>query len=276
MKIKYLGTAACEGFPAAFCDCEACKRARLLGGRNIRTRSQAIVDDWLLIDFPPDTYIHSLYNGIELSKIHTCLITHKHEDHLYANELANRKISFAYPEEGPLSFYVTNPSYKMIDEFLRESEMENQNRVKVSLVEFYHEFVIEGYGIIPLKANHDAKCDPAIFLIRHNGKAMLYAHDTGVFPEETWAYLQANPIRMDLISLDCTHGINEKERDGHMGLVTDIEVRQKLMELGCADEKTKFVVNHFSHNGLATYDELLPIACEQNFIVSYDGMSVEF
>lgn len=82
--------------------------------------------------------------------------------------------------------------------------------------------------------------------------------------------------RMDLISLDCTHGINEKERDGHMGLVTDIEVRQKLMELGCADEKTKFVVNHFSHNGLATYDELLPIACEQNFIVSYDGMSVEF
>lgn len=43
MKITYLGTAAAEGFPAMFCNCEYCREAKKLGGKNIRTRSQAII-----------------------------------------------------------------------------------------------------------------------------------------------------------------------------------------------------------------------------------------
>ena len=48
MKLQFLGTAAAEGFPALFCQCENCKRARELGGRNIRSRSQALVDGKIL------------------------------------------------------------------------------------------------------------------------------------------------------------------------------------------------------------------------------------
>ena len=55
MKLQYFGTAAAEGWPALFCGCDACRRAREAGGRNIRTRSQALIDDKLLIDFPADT-----------------------------------------------------------------------------------------------------------------------------------------------------------------------------------------------------------------------------
>ena len=55
MKIKYLGTAAAEAVPAPFCECEICERAREKGGRNIRTRSQAVIDDRILIDFCADT-----------------------------------------------------------------------------------------------------------------------------------------------------------------------------------------------------------------------------
>ena len=51
MRLTYLGTAAAEGFPAIFCNCEYCNEARRLGGKNIRTRSQALVNDDLLIDF---------------------------------------------------------------------------------------------------------------------------------------------------------------------------------------------------------------------------------
>lgn len=76
MKIKYLGTAAAEGIPAVFCECENCKRSRELGGRNIRTRSQAIIDDTILIDFLADTYMHYLIRNIPLNKIKTCIITH--------------------------------------------------------------------------------------------------------------------------------------------------------------------------------------------------------
>ena len=31
MKFKYLGTAAAEGWPAMFCSCDACNRARTSG-----------------------------------------------------------------------------------------------------------------------------------------------------------------------------------------------------------------------------------------------------
>lgn len=32
MEIQYLGTAAAEGLPALFCDCETCRKARNIGG----------------------------------------------------------------------------------------------------------------------------------------------------------------------------------------------------------------------------------------------------
>ena len=59
MKIKYLGTAAYEGVPSLFCGCETCKKSLEAGGKNLRTRSQALIDGQLLIDFPPDTLVHS-------------------------------------------------------------------------------------------------------------------------------------------------------------------------------------------------------------------------
>ena len=69
MKIKFLGTAAAEGFPAVFCNCEYCNKARELGGKNIRTRSQAIIDNKLLIDLPADTYFHFLQNILKFLPI---------------------------------------------------------------------------------------------------------------------------------------------------------------------------------------------------------------
>ena len=74
MKLTYLGTAAAEGFPALFCHCPHCNEARNLGGKSIRTRSQALINDDLLIDLPADTYHHMLKNGIEGDK--TLLYAH--------------------------------------------------------------------------------------------------------------------------------------------------------------------------------------------------------
>ena len=71
MKIKFLGTAAAEGIPALFCDCRVCQNARRVGGKEIKTRSQAIVDDKILIDFPADTYTN-LPNYVHL--VHTMML----------------------------------------------------------------------------------------------------------------------------------------------------------------------------------------------------------
>ena len=50
MKIKYVGTEEVEGVIAIFCRCEVCRKSKAAGGRNIRTRSQSIIDDRLLLD----------------------------------------------------------------------------------------------------------------------------------------------------------------------------------------------------------------------------------
>jgi len=95
MILQYLGTGAAEGWPGMFCACEVCNTARERGGRNIRTRSQALVfankfgegtlDERLLIDLTPDTYLHYLMHNVELNKIGHLIITHSHHDHFLPN-----------------------------------------------------------------------------------------------------------------------------------------------------------------------------------------------
>ena len=101
MKIKFLGTAAAEGFPAVFCNCEYCNKARELGGKNIRTRSQSLIDDKILIDFPNDTYSHFLTNGIKGHEIEYLFITHPHQDHLSIDDLYMRQGAFAHNMKVP-------------------------------------------------------------------------------------------------------------------------------------------------------------------------------
>lgn len=95
MRIQYLGTAAAEGFPGVFCNCEYCRIARSDLNKELRTRSQALIDNDLLIDFGPDTYWHSLRFGLDLSAVKYVLVTHSHTDHFYAQELVNRGGNFA-------------------------------------------------------------------------------------------------------------------------------------------------------------------------------------
>ena len=95
MKFKYLGTAAAEGIPALFCKCERCVVARRTGGKNIRSRTQAIVDGSLIIDWPPDAFMHMAQNGIDYTDIESVIITHIHEDHYYPQDFGNRRKWFA-------------------------------------------------------------------------------------------------------------------------------------------------------------------------------------
>ncbi|MBR5263155.1 MAG: hypothetical protein IKV50_00525, partial [Clostridia bacterium] len=94
MKLTYLGTAAAEGWPALFCRCEYCKKALERGGKNLRTRSQAMVNDDLLIDFPADSFSHMQQNGLNFSAVKTLLITHSHMDHFSPTDLHLRSTSY--------------------------------------------------------------------------------------------------------------------------------------------------------------------------------------
>ena len=78
--------------------------------------------------------------------------------------------------------------------------------------------------------------------------------------------------KLDLISMDCTNGVWDCDYYGHMGVNDNLRMREKLLANGAANAHTIFVSNHFSHNGLAPYEEL----CRRlpGFHVSYDGMTL--
>ena len=85
--------------------------------------------------------------------------------------------------------------------------------------------------------------------------------------------------RFDFVSLDCTGAFNaEGWEHGHMSLRTDALMKDLLLKEGLADEKTIFVVNHFSHNAFFGHDheELCAEAAKHGFVVSYDGLEIEF
>ena len=281
MHLKYYGTAAAEGIPGMFCTCPVCSESLRLGGRNIRTRSQALVDGSLLIDFPPDTYGHMLRGGLDLPSIKTMLLTHAHQDHLYAQDLENRKPGFAHVgawnrrHEEPLRIYATAKAM----EYVRAADsygLEKRGVIEPHEIAAYEPFTVDGFIVTAMTADHSAAHGPVIYAIARDGKAMLYANDTGYFPEETWDYLAREKPRFGYVSLDCTGMIMTDYRHGHMCLEVNSEVRDRLIYTGCADADTVFCAHHFSHNGGLAHDALVEEAAKIGFLVSYDGMEIEF
>ena len=131
-----------------------------------------------------------------------------------------------------------------------------------------------GWEIAAVPADHDKREECLVYICKKDGKTVFYGHDTGVnLSLDAWALITAE--HYDLISLDATMG--KKTIPGyHMGLPNDEAMFQRLTELGCADEHTVKVINHFSHNGGMTHDQLAAWGAERNILAAYDGMEIEF
>lgn len=280
MKYKYYGTAAAEGIPALWCNCPICERARKNGGKNIMSRSQQTIDDELLIDFPADTFMHTVH-GLPLSKIKSCIITHDHQDHFYPEDILMRFGGFAYvSDEIPFNIYSMKPAIQHLKGLMKDdgSVEQTPKRVKLNEIKPFISFETEGYKITPLDADHDHKSGCVIYLIEKDGKCVLHANDTGYFPKETWDYLKNNVNHIDFATFDCTEPGSNKDNNKinwHMNYPTVKNVRIHLSEMGLINDESICVINHFSHNGRYIYDELCELVKDDGFFVSYDGMEVE-
>lgn len=272
MKITWLGTAAAEGMPAVFCNCEFCREARRLGGKNIRTRSQAMINDDLLIDFPADSYSHFLQNNIEGDKIKTLLITHSHSDHYYPTEFWMRNTYYAHDMRAPeLKVYCSEGAYN-------EGCSINGRGLNVELekLEPFQSITFDDYTVTALPARH-AHGDGALFYIIQDGeKTLLYAHDTGYFYEEVFDFIREKGFRFDLASLDCTNvDIPINDEGSHMSIPNIERVLDRLTEMGAVDEKTIKVINHFSHNANPLHHILEERVKDKGWLVTYDGFSIK-
>lgn len=274
MKITYYGTAAGEGWPGIFCACPLCLEARRRGGKNIRTRSQSLINDDLLLDLPPDNYLHSLYYGLDLSKVEALLFTHSHSDHCYTEDLECLREPYSHTRRGLLEVCGNDTVAKKVMDrcgSLGSGEYRYLFRKMAANVPAK----VLDYTVLPLRATHSRGEECLFYRISRDGKAILYAHDTGAFTEENMEALASSAEKLSLVSLDCTQQMHP---DGsyHMGLKDDVEQKEKLLAAGLADENTIWVLNHFSHNGGWLHEELCAQAEKYGFLASYDGMTIEF
>lgn len=276
MKFTYLGTAAAEGWPAVFCNCEHCLRAKKAGGRNLRTRSQALVNNDLLIDFPGDTFAHILSNGLDLSAVKYCFVTHSHSDHFIPVDVGYRGGCYAHEITEPTLTFFGNEKVKNKFEYFGNAYPEDElTGYDFRVLEPFETVTAGDYRVTALPACHKPDEKAFVYIIQQGGKTIYYLHDTGMLPDETFEYLQKNPVRADFISFDCTYGGITGQTWGHLGLDTDALLRERLSQLGIADENTVCCVNHFSHNGGLIYDEMRPAAEKLGFLTAYDGMTLD-
>ncbi len=272
MKLQFLGTAAAEGFPAVFCNCEFCQKAREFGGKNIRTRSQSLVNDELLLDLPADTYHHFLQNSVVGHKIKYLFVTHSHEDHFYPDELNMRHGTFAHNMDIPtLKVFLNEGAYQK-----SHDKLQNMAGIEVYVFRHFETVELDSYKVTALPARHFKGDNANFYIIESNGKTLLYAHDTGYFFPEVFDFIKENNFSFDLVTMDCTSiDIPTPNEGSHMGLPNIRRCLNKLTELKVISEQTVKVINHFSHNGNPLQEVLEQKVKDDGYLVAFDGMTVE-
>lgn len=268
MEILFCGTAAAEGWPALFCTCAACQKARERGGKEVRSRAAYMLGDRIRVDFGPDSNLHQQKYGLAYERLEHLIVTHSHDDHWFVQDVAYRRRGFSVTPESPLHVWGNEKVEKKFVA-VNGSDWDRFRIVFHRLTAFEPIDLGEGVTATPVLAAHDRSEECVNYLIETNGKRGLLGHDTGWYDAPTWEFLTGKPL--DLLVLDSTHG-TEDHLPNHLGGNTLAQVRDEFAKRGSLKSDVVCVATHFSHNGGALHDELEAFFTPLGFRVAYDGL----
>jgi phosphoribosyl 1,2-cyclic phosphate phosphodiesterase len=269
VRIHIMGSSAAEGWPAVWCNCQHCHRARAAGGKNIRTRSGALVDGVIKLDLCADTYMQALRDGLDLSRVTDLLVTHAHSDHFVPSELHMHRPPFAH-DNAPMHVW---GGEQVIEQARKGAGNWHDVDARFHVLTPFEPVTLsDGTYVLPLKAAHDPNATPLNYIIRRNGKTLFYGLDSGWYPEESWAAHAGHVI--DAVIIDCTSG-DGKLWWGHGTLGEAIKIKEQMLAAGTAHDGTVFVANHFSHNCGLLHAEIEARLAPADIAAGYDGMVIE-
>ena len=277
--LTFLGTGAAEGFPGVFCACPACERARLAGGRNLKTRSCSLLDETILVDLSPDIFPQALALGINLSKIASIVFTHTHADHLNLYALMSRANENAaiFPDAasgtGSIDIFGNEAVGRTIEQGFVENPSFRRERIVYHSIKEGDCFRAGGLNFHALPANHKKDEDCLLFIVEDGTDSLLYANDTGSLADRFFDIIRDYGKQFSVVSLDCARGL--LPGDGHMGLAEDLATIDRLRAIGAIDGSTTLLLNHFSHMSGVTPDEFNDQIRRYGLSLAFDGLKVE-
>lgn len=271
MRLLFLGTAAAEGYPGIFCDCDYCREARALGGKNLRFRSAMLINQDLLIDFGPDLLAASQRFNVSLSHITTGLVTHAHADHFHLGNFEMRGQPFTARLPIPTlnlfgppdAIQAVHQAYPHLDEL----------RMTAQAVNAFTTWETNGYQMTSYQAYHAIGGElTCLFYSISDGKHnILYATDTGPFPEATWQALSGRVF--DVMILEETLGNGTYA--AHLGFEGFLDHCRRFTREGLLKPGGRIIAHHLSHSGNPPHAELEAILNPHGVEVAYDGMIVD-
>ena len=273
MKIQLLGTAAAPCWPDLFSEDEYCRKLRQWGGKNLRSRSQALVDDIHVIDFGLDSFYHAVKFGVDFSRIMDIFVTHSHDDHFEPKQLG-------FAEDGNFCY---NMKYYPIDLYgnARVIEMAEpcaRNHAVYHTLHPYDTVITrDGYRWTALPAKHmtGSEEEALNYIIEHTGKTVLYKTDSASYTDpKLWDFL--SQYKFDLIITECTFNFTDKVYPDHETYPSVLKFREKLTDLGTIEAETPFWLTHIHYfEGGLSHEEAQKICDRDNITIGWDGAVIE-
>lgn len=213
MKLTFLGTAAATAMPLPFCNCNLCKTAKPLKGKDIRRRTSIVINNDILIDLGPDS-INSCYQfNIDLSEIKYILQTHAHSDHFDAGHFITRHPSYATQDINPILLIASPKTLHAMNMMVKDEDgnadlfnpdFQSDLRLSITTISHYDNLDIDSYNIKAFDSLHDINQEALIYLIQQEGKTVLYGTDLLDISESVYKSLKN--VKIDVMILDQTYG----------------------------------------------------------------------
>jgi phosphoribosyl 1,2-cyclic phosphate phosphodiesterase len=268
MRLTFLGTGASEGYPDFYCECDNCREARALGGRNLRLRSALLVNDDLLLDLGPDLIAATHRCNLSLSTLRTVLVTHGHSDHFHLSNLEFRTPGFTSVRPPRLKLFAPSDVTLTIQNAFPDLEAVLMDVQTVGPFEAWEH---NGYRFASYQAFHEARIQCLFYSVEDGRHRFLYATDTGPFPEATWQALAGHTF--DVIVLEETMGLCEDPL--HMNLQSFLAHFRRFQEERMLRLGGKVIATHLSHGLNPVHDKVVQILEPHGVAVAYDGLVIE-
>lgn len=247
MNVKFLGTSAGWPLPRLGCHCRVCSSK---DPKDIRRRSQALVNGSLLLDIGIDTYHHLSKPSIDPTNIKYAAITHEHPDHTFGlwdlGHIYNSK---------QIKVIIHETTYKKIKKlfFYKEYDVvvvKNETPIKLRSLEV---------SLLPV--NH-TDSSFGVF-VKEGDESFFWAPDFKTLPEDTKRKLRGSVVAQDGSELNIS-------TPNHQTIIEGIKLAKEV-------KAAQIYFIHIGHRTLPNKQlvDFVKQAGGNQFDVAYDNLEIE-